>query len=205
MVDGVLHNAAMGMKVRGVVLEPERAPRHALARWFGRGGAALGAAASLVVGAVLGGAFEGIPVVLPPPVSAATVAQAPAGHALVGVRPQDDAIGPGPVRTLRRPAPMGDVPPAATTSFRSASASPSAQGASGCMSAHATCSGPPSRGVGGDLSGASELEQAAALVRSVMAGVPAELAAKLAATVSNLTAATSGVSGVLGDPTPPGT
>jgi hypothetical protein len=203
MVDGIVHNAAVSMQVRGLVFEPEPVPRHALARWLGRGSAALGAAASLVAGTVLGGAFQGIPIVLAPPVSAASAAQAPARPVAAGAA-QDDVIDPGPGRALRPPAPIPDAPGAMGTSPRSSTTSRSAPGASGCPSATAACPGSRSSEGGGVAPGANGLEQAAALVRSVMAGLPADIAAKLAATVVDLTAATSSLSALTGALTPPG-
>jgi hypothetical protein len=79
MLDGVIHNAALRMEADGVGLEDLLMPRHGVRRWFGRGGAAVGGAASLAIGAVLGGAFEGIPILMPPPVAAASVPQAVSG------------------------------------------------------------------------------------------------------------------------------
>jgi hypothetical protein len=79
MLDGVLHNAALRMEADGIGLDDVLSPKGAIRRWVGRGGAAVGGAASLAVGAILGGAFEGIPVLLPPPAAAAVPAAAVPG------------------------------------------------------------------------------------------------------------------------------
>jgi len=74
MVDGVLHNAFLRMEAPGDGLDDViRATGRR--RWFGRGGLAVGGAASLAVGAVLGGVLEGVPILLPPPAGAAASPQ----------------------------------------------------------------------------------------------------------------------------------
>ncbi|MHB8682515.1 MAG: hypothetical protein ACYDA2_10540 [Acidimicrobiales bacterium] len=65
-----LHNACLRMEASGTTVEDIVSPS-GLHRWLGRGGLAVGGAASLVFGALLGGALESVPVLLPPPASAA--------------------------------------------------------------------------------------------------------------------------------------
>ncbi len=74
MVDGVMHNACLRLEASGDSLDDLIRSR-GRRRWFGRGGLAVGGAASLAVGAVLGGALEGVPVLLPPPASASAAPQ----------------------------------------------------------------------------------------------------------------------------------
>lgn len=79
MVDGVWHNACLRMKASGDSLD-ELMRARVRRRWFGRSGLAVGGAASLAVGAVLGGALEGVPVLLPPPASASAAPQVVDGN-----------------------------------------------------------------------------------------------------------------------------
>jgi len=69
MVSGVLHNACLRMDEEGAGLDDLLSPS-GIHRWLGRGGIAIGGAASLLVGAVFGGVLESIPVLLPPPAAA---------------------------------------------------------------------------------------------------------------------------------------
>lgn len=79
MVDGVLHNACLRMESSGDSLD-ELIRARGRRRWFGRGGLAVGGAASLAVGAVLGGVLEGVPVLLPPTASASAAPQVVHGN-----------------------------------------------------------------------------------------------------------------------------
>ena len=69
MVSGVLHNACLRMDEEGAGLDDLLSPS-GIHRWLGRGGIAIGGAASLLVGAVFGGILESVPVLLPPPAAA---------------------------------------------------------------------------------------------------------------------------------------
>lgn len=69
MVSGVLQNACLRMDEEGAGLDDLLSPS-GIHRWLGRGGIAIGGAASLLVGAVFGGILESVPVLLPPPAAA---------------------------------------------------------------------------------------------------------------------------------------
>lgn len=69
MVSGVLQNACLRMDEEGAGLDDILSPS-GIHRWLGRGGIAIGGAASLLVGAVFGGILESVPVLLPPPAAA---------------------------------------------------------------------------------------------------------------------------------------
>ncbi|HUY63597.1 MAG TPA: hypothetical protein VMV14_03680 [Acidimicrobiales bacterium] len=69
MVSSVIHNACLRMEASGTGINDVVSPS-AVHRWLGRGGLAVGGAASLAIGAVLGGALESVPVLLPPPAAA---------------------------------------------------------------------------------------------------------------------------------------
>jgi hypothetical protein len=55
-------------------------------RWFGLGGLAVGGATSLAIGAVLGGALTGVPILLPPPQTTSAVPQVTVGHGAEGAK-----------------------------------------------------------------------------------------------------------------------
>jgi hypothetical protein len=55
-------------------------------RWFGLGGLAVGGATSLAIGAVLGGALTGVPILLPPPEATSAVPQVTVGHGAEGAK-----------------------------------------------------------------------------------------------------------------------
>lgn len=71
MVEAVLHNACLRMEDWGSSLDDVMRAK-TRKRWFGRSGLVVGGAASLAVGAVLGGVLEGVPVLFPPTTGAAS-------------------------------------------------------------------------------------------------------------------------------------
>jgi hypothetical protein len=55
-------------------------------RWFGLGGLAVGGATSMAIGAVLGGALTGVPILLPPPETTSAVPQVTVGNTGEGAK-----------------------------------------------------------------------------------------------------------------------
>jgi hypothetical protein len=74
MVDGALHNACLRLEASGRGLGGRVRPRSSR-RWLGRSGLLVGGVVSLGVGAVLGGALAGVPILLPPTSSASGAPQ----------------------------------------------------------------------------------------------------------------------------------
>lgn len=72
MVEAVLHNACLRLEDWGSSLDDVMRSR-TRKRWFGRSGLVVGGAASLAVGAVLGGVLEGVPVLFPPTTGATSL------------------------------------------------------------------------------------------------------------------------------------
>ncbi len=56
MVSGLLHNACLRMEATGTGVDDVLTPS-GIHRWFGRSSLAVGGAASLAIGAILGGAL----------------------------------------------------------------------------------------------------------------------------------------------------
>lgn len=96
MVSVVLHNACLRMEEEGADLDEILAPK-GIQRWLGKGGLAIGGAASLLVGAVFGGILESVPVLLPPPAAAAATPSIVNGLPVSSVLTQVADAAPAPV------------------------------------------------------------------------------------------------------------
>src|SRR5579884_472047 len=95
MVSVVLHNACLRMEEEGADLDEILAPK-GIQRWLGKGGLALGGAASLLVGAVFGGILESVPVLLPPPAAASATPSVVNGLSVGSVLTQVADAAPAP-------------------------------------------------------------------------------------------------------------
>ncbi|MHB8437814.1 MAG: hypothetical protein ACYDD4_01440 [Acidimicrobiales bacterium] len=140
MVSGLLHNACLRMEAEGTRTE-DVVTTAGIHRWLGRSGFAVGGAASLIFGAVLGGALNGIPVFLPPPAAAASTPL---------VMPSGESIS----APLEMVANAGSIAPA-VASARGAAAAVSATQATNGSGVHQTLPVPsmPKPVTGGPLKG----------------------------------------------------
>lgn len=146
MVDGVLHNACMRIRSSGDALD-ELIRSRARRQWFGRSGLAVGGAASLAVGAVLGGVLEGVPVLLPPtsvaaaspqvvhgnPDATTSRSQPDVGGLTVAARAAADALSAAaaPDGVLHVPPAIGA--PAGAGTYTEPGADPSSSGSTGIV------------------------------------------------------------------------
>src|SRR5579872_2006264 len=102
MVSVVLHNACLRMEEEGAGIDEILAPK-GIQRWLGRGGLAIGGAASLLVGAVFGGILESVPVLLPPPAAASAMPSVVNGLPVSSVLTQIADAAPAPAASVVAP------------------------------------------------------------------------------------------------------
>lgn len=110
MVSVVLHNACLKMDEEGVGLGDITSTK-GVQRWLGRGGIALGGAASLLVGAVFGGLLTPITALFPPAAAGANtpVVSNPAGGAATPIGLASDSISVAAIHQMLAAAPTQAV------------------------------------------------------------------------------------------------
>jgi hypothetical protein len=199
MVDGVVHKACLRLEDSGESLEHTiRAVSRR--RWFSRGGLLMGGAASLAVGGLLGGALEGIPVLLAPPAAASRISHVGPDHSTGAALTASYVL-----REAGSLAANGDTPAdiaAILSSGRQAANGSAPAGASPGVPG-GTAGGPPAGGGSGAGAAAAAgvgtpAQSSASTTTTTVPGLLHQVTGSLGQSVSQLPLVGSTVSGAVG-------
>ncbi len=163
MVEAVLHNACLRMEDWGSSLDDVMRAK-TRKRWFGRSGLVVGGAASLAVGAVLGGVLEGVPVLFPPSTGAVSLPHVTSDSAGSTAKQSVGLAGfnqiPASAQTPTEPLAPGagqasQALQAASSQARSPASADSAAGGSGAATSGQASGSGASSGAGSGVAGGS--------------------------------------------------